>query len=213
MMTFRDKYRGIPGDFREATRFWNRQTADGWCASSHGLSSAGSPGVCDGNADGMITVAVAASQSGENYQFWRQLALAGLIEGTFSGLTGSGGRYDSNRENSPVLRIANAGISIYYRSGGAGTSEIVQLSETYGNSFLAGTFQAGDYSSGVFLTPSDLWNLDTKMDDGRPFYGNVIARHWQTCTTATGNTNADRNADYRLTTTAVACSMYYRNLF
>src|SRR6478736_3210874 len=46
--TFRDKYLALPGDFKDATRFWNRLNSNADCVTSSS-TTVGSPGVCDGN--------------------------------------------------------------------------------------------------------------------------------------------------------------------
>src|SRR5690349_20889612 len=53
--TFRDKFGGIPGDFRSATRFWGLQSAafPSDCISNSSASVV-STGVCDGNGNGRV---------------------------------------------------------------------------------------------------------------------------------------------------------------
>lgn len=82
--SFRDKYMGLPGDISNATRFWGDNNA----ACADAAIPNGTPGTCNGNADGILTAPLAASATGERFQFWTQLALAGLIEGTYTGLAG-----------------------------------------------------------------------------------------------------------------------------
>jgi prepilin-type N-terminal cleavage/methylation domain-containing protein len=88
--TFRDKYFALPGDFRDATRFWQRMTNTADCI-TNSTAAVNAAGSCDGDADAFIEAAAAASQSGEMFHYWRQLALAGLVEGTYSGVAGGGG--------------------------------------------------------------------------------------------------------------------------
>ncbi len=89
--TFRDKYMAIPGDMNNATRFWTRQVNASHCV-TNSAAAVSTPGTCDGNGDGNVYGwSPNASESGESFQFWRQLALAGLVEGSYTGLAGSGG--------------------------------------------------------------------------------------------------------------------------
>lgn len=80
--TFRDKYMAIPGDMNNAVSFWNRQINQAWCLPTSGATVT-TPGTCNGDGDGVIEFAGAASQSSEFAQFWRQLAFAGLVEGDY----------------------------------------------------------------------------------------------------------------------------------
>lgn len=94
--TFRDKYFAIPGDMNNATRFWGRHSTDGWCVTNSSAAVNAATGTCDGTGDRLVNWGPAASQSGENFQYWRQLALAGMIEGSLQAL------------HSPAVRATHA---------------------------------------------------------------------------------------------------------
>jgi prepilin-type N-terminal cleavage/methylation domain-containing protein len=192
--SFRDKYFVPPGDMPTATKFWNRQTTDGWCVSNHGLLVAGSPGVCDGNGNGVILSAAAANQSGEEYQLWRHLAQAGLIEGSYTGLAGSTALDDLDRGlNVPASKLSNS-IWRAYNIGAPPPASAFAV--TYGNILVSGLSETGT----ALLRPDETWNIDTKMDDGRPAYGKIVARPWAGCTTAA--TQNDVAAEYDLDSTS-----------
>lgn len=201
--SFRDKYFAVPGDMNTATKFWKFQNAAG-CTNSTGAATDAAGGVCDGNGNGTMNVATAVSQSGEIYQLWRELALAGLIEGSYSGINGT---TDANYSvtlgtNVPASRLSNAGWSTNYLSTAAG---MAYFDLVYGNIFYFGAATTGNLTSGSALKPEELWNIDTKMDDGKPGRGNIYARNLSTCTNAATNTSYD--ADYALTSTALGCAM------
>ncbi len=209
--TFRDKYMAIPGDMREATRFWNRQVVAGHCVSNHGLSTAGTPGTCDGNGDGVIAGAPALSQSGEFVQFWRQLANAGLIEGTYTGIAGSGGALHATTDNSAMAKLGNASWMTRNYNGAApfvGTTNDI-FAGSYGNVLQLGAFSTtADNVAGVFK-PEEIWNIDTKMDDGKPATGSVMTRSYGVCTNGTGV--GDTAANYQVATTTLSCiAMFVR---
>jgi prepilin-type N-terminal cleavage/methylation domain-containing protein len=207
--TFRDKYFALPGDFRDATRFWNRMTNTSDCVSNSGLSAAGTPGACDGNGDGVLGNAT-ASLSGENVQFWRQLALAGLIEGTYTGQAGSGGPLHFVRSsNVPASKLGNAMWGI--RGLGGVAAHSTYFTYTY-NIFLqvGGQNPADDNYAAVFK-PEEVWNIDMKMDDGKPGRGKIMIRHFTSCTDTTDPTNLDAN--YLLTSTSIACAIMFPNAF
>lgn len=208
--TFRDKYFAVPGDFRDATRFWNRQTAAADCVSNHGLGAAGSPGACDGNGSGRFDAAGAASESAESFQFWRHLQLAGLIEGTYSGHAGSGSASHSTNLNTPKSKLGTAYWLAGFAASLSGHTGIFNRGDIGFLLQLGGLHASGGNRLPV-LRPEEAWNIDTKMDDGRPARGSVRARvneDTQTladCTTAA--TSADLDANYLLTSTTITCAL------
>lgn len=205
VQTFRDKYFAIPGDMAKATSFWMKDGAN--CPTHDG--TAGSPGTCNGNGNGSVNSA-GASITGETQQFWRQLALAGLIEGTYTGIAGAGGAYHCTIGTScPRSRMGNAGWGMHGLGDYPGDGG--WFAANYGNTFIFGTQSSTEYPSGPAIKPEEIWNIDTKMDDGRPGYGKVIVIHWSTCTNAASNT--DRNTTYKLDNTAIACGINFANGF
>lgn len=213
--TFRDKYFAIPGDMNNGTRFWGRQINQAWCVTNSAAAVA-TPGTCDGNGDGMINSAGAASQSAEIYQFWTQLAHAGLVEGSYSGLSGSGGTSHSViGTNVPASRLGNAGWSMAYVTPTfAGDGNAYALD--YSNHFRFGTAVATFPTHGAVLKPEEAWGIDSKMDDGLPASGTVIAYYWNNaCAAANDGThaNTDFAASYKLTDSTVQCALYFRKLF
>ena len=204
MHAFRDKYMALPGDLPIATRFWLKQTAGADCVSYSGAAQ-GSPGACDGNGDGYFNAAVAGSQSGEIFQFWRQLALAGLIEGNFTGQAGSGGgAHAIINTNVPSGKISSSGYTLSYfdmRPSGDGNN----YGMNYGNQITFGGANAGVDTSSPIIRPEEAWNIDTKMDDGKPGTGRLIAIYWSTCGTST--TALDFAGSYRLNNTGTVCAL------
>lgn len=208
VQTFRDKYFAIPGDFRDATKFWGRQNATAGCVTNSAAAVA-TPGACDGNGNGLIDSAVGAGVASDMYQFWRHLSLAGLIEGSYTGLSGSN-TYDCPLTTvCPKSRLGNAGwfargsdytIPVY---AGDGT----RYSGTYGNTLEFGGYVAEDTLSGRVLKAEEAWNIDTKMDDGKPGTGKIIPRYWGVCDTATANN--DYAGNYALSTSNVSCMLYF----
>jgi len=83
---FRDKYMAWPGDITNATAFWGKDATN--CNGHTG--TAATPGTCNGNGDGQITVGSGL----ELTRYWQHLALTGLIEGTYAGVAAAGGAFD-----------------------------------------------------------------------------------------------------------------------
>lgn len=208
--TFRDKYFGIPGDFRDATRFWGRSSSNSWCITNSSATINATTGVCDGDGDGiLIDTGATANQSGEMFQFWRQLAAAGLIEGTYSGIAGNTSGVDHDYgTNAPASRLTNAGWgSSYVNNSGGGLTSIFQFN--YRNSLVVGG-DDGNWSDNPRFKAEEAWNIDTKMDDGKPGQGKIHTYPaGGSCSNAASNT--DFNAEFTLTnTTQNACVLIFR---
>jgi len=211
--TFRDKYFAIPGDMNSATRFWGRAASTADCVTRSSAAVA-TPGACDGDGNGLLNNASAASQSGEEFQVWKQLALAGLIEGSYTGLAGSAGLGQVvPATNAPKSKLGNAGW-FAAQSGTVGTS--LMYYTNYNNYLGVGAPSATSYSYGAVLKPEEAWNIDTKFDDGKPAYGNVIAMYWNNACSAPDSgavANTNLNASYRLSDSSAQCSLIFRNAF
>lgn len=199
VQTFRDKYFAMPGDFSTATKFWG--TASGGCPAG---ARSGTQ-TCDGNGNGDMM-----ANNEEMYLFWQHLANAGLIEGSYTGYTGPGhAQYDANGGvNVPVSRMNN----------GLWTARSINISgaaagwfDTRANIFELGAKQVSYWNENPLFKPEELWNIDTKMDDGKPATGKVNAFYWDTCTNAANS--ADRNAAYKLDDSALRCVAVFVNIF
>lgn len=206
--SFRDKYFAVPGDMLTATKFWGKDAA----ACNSDPQPAGTPGTCNGTGDGDVNYATAANATSEIFQFWKQLALAGLIEGSYSGLSGSAGLYAiEHGTNAPRSRLSNAGWHASTNRNYPGDADNYQYD-------LASYFFIGQSPSGTgaVLKPEEAWNVDTKVDDGRPASGKVIAKFWNNLCAAPDSGAAaftNLNASYRLSDTAVRCSLYFTKAF
>ena len=77
--------------------------------------------------------------------------------------------------------------------------------------FFFGGAVTGCVPIGGVLKPEELWNIDTKMDDGKPAQGKIWARStgvWSAadaCTTSASIT--DYAGNYRLSNAAPSCSI------
>jgi prepilin-type N-terminal cleavage/methylation domain-containing protein len=206
--TFRDQYASLPGDMPDATAVWGKDNAN--CPTA--IDPAATPGTCNGNGNGLvIRQAASAGGTSEGFQFWKQLQLAGLIEGQYTGTAGSG----STTLSTPGINIPRASLGNHIgwladnATNFAGDAEAYALD--YGNVLWLRSDPEVNY-----LTPEEAWNIDTKLDDGRPAYGTIIARGWNgTCAAADDGSNAnnDLNASYRLSDKTPRCQLYFIKLF
>jgi prepilin-type N-terminal cleavage/methylation domain-containing protein len=206
--TFKQKYFGLPGDIINAQAFWSPAAS---CPPAPGDAPLGAA-TCNGNGDGDVGSATTA-QRHEAFLFWQHLALSGLITGEFSGTSGAGGSSDHIiGTNAPTSKFGNGGWSGFYFQGGSTN----QYDRDYGNTFVIGGQRSPYATNGKLLTPSEAWNIDTKMDDGLPARGSTIA-HWlvNECSAADdgSSTNNDLDAHYRLEDDSIQCSLYFTGRF
>ncbi len=190
-----------------ATSFWGQSTACGG-----GVAT----GTCNGNGSGTLNNPAGTGQTGEIFQYWRQLSLAGLIEGTFSGLAGSASNMHSIfGTNIPGSQLPSAGWAIESRGYYVGSGSMFTLD--YGNDFFIGALATNDqpyYPS--IVTTEEAWNIDVKNDDGMPITGKIVVRSFcglGSCNCTTAATATDYAATYRLNYTAKLCNLYFPRAF
>lgn len=205
--SFRDKYFAIPGDMANATRFWGAKDAgDGLGVDCTNLYASGSA-TCNGNGDGTIT-----GTWPEAYNAWHHLANAGLITGQYTGRAGTvSGWHAIPGVNTPASKISN---SLYYISTMTHSGDGGHFAMDYGlNIHFTQTDQVT--ATGLhILSAEEAWNIDAKMDDGKPGLGKIIAsaniNNVASCITATSST--DFAADYRLTIKTPCATLFFRNI-
>lgn len=198
MQSFRDKYFAIPGDMTNATQFWGKDAA--LCNAV--TDPAGTPGTCNGNGNGVIAYSGTAGATAETWQSWKQLALAGLIEGTYSGAATAA--FSAPGTNVPASRLANSDWVLYNISSVGSASNYAM---DWGNALTA------SQPSGTLgvLRPEEAWNIDTKIDDGKPGSGKVTSLFRSNCDTSTSP--SDFNGAYALTVTSqTACGLRFGNV-
>lgn len=205
--TFRDKYFALPGDMNNAQSFWGADSVS--CPNGGGAT-----GTCNGNGDGVIGTGF-ISQNCETQEYWRQLALAGLVEGNYRPNTAAScyAQLTAGVEL-PRLRINNGAATMSW----VGT--IVASGAFPGNVFYPGSYQnalmvglsnssVNHLTIGMMLSPEEAWNIDTKTDDGRPGIGKVVTilPSYNGGACANGDTTA---ADYSLNLTGARCPLVFK---
>lgn len=207
---FRDRYFAVPGDFYDATRVWGRENSNADCA-THSGAAVSANGACDGNDNGHLDGGTAGGST-EYHQFWRQLTLAGLIEGNYDGLSGAASALACARGiDCPAAKINGAVWDTYYY-GTAWPGDGQSYAGNYGNGHLIlGKNVSNGLSEQAIIKPEEAWNIDQKMDDGAPGTGKLIVRYWASCATAASN--ADYTSPYNLASSTMSCALYFRQLF
>lgn len=190
---FQDKYNCIPGDCNNATTFFS--------------------GVTNGNGDGGLNNASAANAAGEIFSIWQELALAGLIKGTYSPNSGPGGTYDSVvGTNGPAAKIPSGGYawSNYATKSGVSTA----YDGYYGNILFFGAKYTANQTVGVILTPAEAYSIDQKMDDGIPGTGSIRTLYGATyapnCSTSGSVNTSPAASAYNITAySGIACQLIF----
>jgi prepilin-type N-terminal cleavage/methylation domain-containing protein len=183
IMTFRDKYFSLPGDMPNAYAFWG--VAVGCTNDDTNITATG----CNGNGDGNVT----SVNDQESARFWQHLALAGLIEGTYTGIWGTS-------PVGPKLKVGQgetvAAKSWYYRTN---------------HGWVSANGATGDFGLELYvnagLNVEELWNIDKKMDDSKAAQGKIYAHATSPAGCVTGT--SIETDDYNLGTEN-KCSALFR---
>lgn len=151
-----------------------------------------------GNGDGVIT-------GDERFYSWHQLSLAGLTDATYTGATNF-----TIGTTVPGSRFGLAGFSLFYDA--APTSPPFYYAGNYGNTLAFGMTATSTTIPPLnpALTATEAYNIDKKVDDGKPGTGKWIALSMtdfgetNTCSTSTNNT--DYTGEYKLTRSTIVCA-------
>lgn len=173
---FKDKFHYYPGDFPEADIYW----------------PLASPDAVNGNKNWQI-------ETGEDLQFWKQLALAGFISGSYTGTT-SGTHVIGT--NAPKSIIQGGGYQVLYASS---------YYNTTGNTLMFGSMinnTAGNID-GKILSPQDAYTIDIKIDDGLAAGGNLYTAQGNGVSTCVSAAYNDTTATYILSDTTISCRMFW----
>ena len=174
---FQQQFTELPGDFTRAAAIWGT-------------------GTVSGNGNGIV------NGSGEDLRFWQHLALAKMIDGQFTGLSGMPASYIQAGVNVPATRYKNGAVSFQYL--GTQNAHSWYFNDTYGHIYYLSN-GTGDR----LVTAEDAKNLDRKFDDGlvasgtiKPFRHNIS----QNMLCATSD-----ESDYDVKNEAVRCQLLFKS--
>ncbi len=189
-----------------ATDFWGEAHAThATCVTT---ASTGTE-TCNGNNNGQIhfTVAVGTDRS-ERWRFWQHLANAGLISGTYTGVTGPGGyEHALPGFNAPVARMSGTGYGMSYIDFSSGANAW-WYSKFYGNVFVFGAIHDEYEPFNPALTPAETWSIDEKFDDGESALGTVMTfKSSNPATPGCSTTDVITTAEYDLTDDSILCAL------
>lgn len=225
---FQTQYQALPGDMRNAVRFWGAAaggTADGSDPTCAALTSA-SPSVgtatCNGNGDGRVAFNTYSTDYSEMNRFWQHLSNASMIPGKFTGVPGPvvvGNNDAVPGVNVPASKVVGAGFSAYYRGNVALGQYVWLYPGDYGNILVFGGHIPGYETVNPILMPAEAMEIDTKLDDGMPSTGHIMVRAAGTtgqgeephCATTINTSPA--NAAYEVTYDNKTCSLMMLDAF
>lgn len=196
---FQDRFTLFPGDMTNATSLWGIAAGTGADATCYDTSTLGSIRTCNGDGDGTI------DSYNETFRFWQHLANSQMIEGTFTGTKGSASYDHDVGSNCPGTKLTNVGIGVTYSA--SSISSATQFDLIPSNYFVVGAEVAGELLTGAAFSPSEVQNIDTKLDDAYPGRGIIIAGPWGTCTNASASD--DLSTTYKLTASSTGLCWFY----
>lgn len=210
---FKTQYGYLPGDFPKATSIWGTVNATlATCQTTQGTGTQ----TCDGNGDGRIGdywLYGTAYYYHEMFRAWQQLANAGMLEGTYTGIGGSGAAHEVvPGQNVPRSKLELAGFNwmdVRGREDGSGAF----FPGEYKTALLFGAEKSGDLNGNPVLTATDAASIDAKMDDGNPAYGNVMSLRNGFYSNNCSTSNTPASAAYNVATSGLICSLVFKMAF
>lgn len=219
--SFRDKYFALPGDMTNAVAFWG--TDPNGCPNNTVKTPRSQ--TCNGDGNGQIgnqrQSCCMGALNNEHFRFWQHLANAGLVEGSFSGVSDHTNSMGSLIHNQPRGKINNTGWAATF-IGTVPSSGYVPGYEyvpgDYGNALLYGSVgtlvnSLVDYAR---ISPEEMWNIDIKMDDGKPFLGRLRTVVGSSCEEFSPTLAQIGTVNYNLNTTFASgstCVFVFANAF
>ncbi len=205
---FLEKYQAIPGDMNNATNYW---FADDSCPATASNTTPKTP-TCDGDGNGMIgdwtnTATATADSEREWFRAWQQLANSGLIEGQFTGTSGSGSPTEVLVGiNAPLSKTGKGGWTLLYMASDGTTDTAFYNSAMASHVLIYGGQTTGSFTETPILLPTQMKSIDEKIDDSMPFTGKIRVKK-NTATTCTETALATSN--YLLNGTTPTCQFLF----
>ncbi len=187
---FELQYHALPGDIANATEYWPGQTYSGNDNGNITETSQGGANAADGGSADVT----------ENRTYFEQLALAGLVEGSYDSTT-SGKSFALFPEKAYFIPIYSSREQLFGCFGVCSFSESNYLR-------LANIGTTGPLTPVAFLSPPDAKTLDMKIDDGRPGTGAVTVINFTDCTNV-ANYSSMGSAKYKLEHQTPKCGMVF----
>ncbi len=182
---FQTQYENLPGDMPNATSFWTT-------AQNSGVA------VKNGNGDGNI--GANKLDYTEPYYAWNHLTLSKFVPGTFSGVSAVRATVGVNIPTSKYMDRIGFGLNYYNSPWGY----VNALGHYFvGNFIFIGVTIVAtsvNFPGDSAFTPSDAYYIDSKIDDGFPDSGGVMASGVANCVSGSAP-----NIVYLRTNASTAC--------
>ncbi len=215
MATFELKYNALPGDMNYAQSIWGSEST---CPDprTHYVKQE----TCNGNGDkviGEVTLGNPPDALFEGMRAWQHLANAGLVKESFTGVPSSLNPTSPQAarpgENTPKPTINGNTFFInhgYYNNGDSShfpgtTGNIIDVAAPFYDPAYP---EYTDYPIGPFMTGFEAFNLDRKIDNGRPGSGKVIT--WRSEIMDCASTDLAAQAEYVLDSEDKRCGFMIR---
>lgn len=209
IQTFRDKYFALPGDMTNATKFWGPAGGTGVGSACFTVESS-DKSTCDGNGDGYIGIPAGGTGVwtwGERFHVWKQLANADLLEGSYTGRTDSttSSFVVAGGKNLPLAKFSNGVYDVYSQDIDTGPSHTWWFPS---RNIRVPTWTLRPIDGSTPYTPEEAWNIDSKLDDGKPASGLAQSTKKSHPTTPNCTTSDDpATADYALSSNTKLCQV------
>ena len=192
---FFNEFNAMPGDMKNATDYWGAAHANATtCITTVGSGIT----TCNGNGDGYVNGA------GEPFRFWQHLSNAGLIEGKYTGVTDGTYTWSGTAKNVPLGKIPKSAWFAF--SWGITNNYPTFFDGDYHNALQFGGIVPNSDPSGLVLETAEAFNIDTKIDDGKPGLGKIRSQ-WENCTNASAG-NQGATATYLIRETDLRCKLF-----
>ncbi len=196
------QYGSPPGDLKDATSYWG----DNATVCADATITNGSPGTCNGDGNSIIT-----DIGAEPNMAWTHLQLAKLIAGN-NFITATIVNPPASGTTVPAGRLTGSGWVLFNNSAFVGTG--MWYNQDLGNLLSIGrpvSIGTNLYVGGnPVMTATEAWQIDAKIDDGKPATGRILTLNPTGSGTPVPNcatTSVDATAAYNVTYSDKACSL------
>jgi prepilin-type N-terminal cleavage/methylation domain-containing protein len=211
VVTFRDKYVALPGDFAGAVAIWDKAGGDGSDEDCQ-IAPRTDKQTCDGDGNGIIgtsSIPATAVPLDETFRAWQHLKNADFIDGVFIGTRDGIDFMDLTARVVPPSKLNEAGYAFYtidkvsqgWLNAPEGSSPIPAIS------IARPTNGTPAWLSDNALTALDATSIDAKIDDDKPGLGKVYMHYTgsSNCVTSDDALTAIYDADVEV----VGCILHY----
>ena len=204
--TFRDKYNYLPGDLPTAQTFWGALAG----CPIPAYSTVTRQATCNGDGNGHIGEHWLGGTSNiELFAAWQHLSNAGLIRGSFSGMSTAASLYDARIGiNVPAATVEPGGFMLMYVQPQNFTADPDYYDADYGHIIAFGKNSGTDITNKAVITAEDAYLIDTKLDDTIPSTGKVLAGKSNLMSGCTTSDTAS-SARYNTANKGITCALFF----